>query len=595
MRDFNLRVYEPLPTAEGFSTNPATVLPAYLADVTSLVTGFPRTIGEEGDLDGVIVLQGEGEIVTRLMAWFDAWVGVHIEERAGGKTYEGLAYKLEFIYRGDRDMRALFGVPDDQAVWNAVKMRYTAPSITESNELATNGGFELAGQGSAADIFFAWAENAGSGTIVRDTAVKNSGAASCRITFGGAGGQHIIQYLPLRGGQSHQFSFYTRGDGSVGGSYQVRDSTNAAAIISLTATGVTGTTWTLVSVDFTVPTTCREVEIYLLGPGSAGSAYFDDVSLKQYQDTLLETDWFTNDASIARYARREIIKNVGKTNLGNAEKEAARYLSQRSWPTAVPVSTDASQKDNPTATLVMHVIGYIATATYRYVTGLNGKRFDLSIEDIVDNFCDFLIPARLGKGEEISGTGDLLSQDELPEGRALEVIRLLVGKGTSSGLPMIFSVLNRRANYVQLNVNPTYYRRNGRLSLTTGGSVSVSPRQVRPGVVRRMDYPVGGRESGSLLLDRRDMYVSAVQVDESGNLRILNIGSLAESEITVWEDRTRPVRVQPPPIGTDGGQEFPASVATADEIAADIANEFFVAGGGWRMPQGPGLPNPPIG
>lgn len=864
MQSFSLRVYDSIapPVAGGLATPGITT--AVVKDITNrLADGFPRSITLEGDLEGRIVIRGEGAAVGELFDWFDNWIGYHVIERNGGKrTWNGFIYAMELLWRGDRDRRAILGVPDDEAVWNAVRCSYVAPSLLNSPELVTNGGFEaigtgipdtffgweefpgtgtiaqnttnkvsgnascqltkgasgdtlvaqylpaapgdyhlsfytrgdgtnagrykirnetassdivattstgvtstsfskidvdftvpsgcrsisihlvapsatggsagfddlslirvtharqlignggfegvgmggsdifsswyeFAGTGTIAqntlikvsgnasclltrgatgntfvvqnqgaqpgdyrlsfyargdgtnagrymvknetdatniialtstgitstsfsqvtvdftvpddcesfsvqlwspssasgsayfddvslyrleeseelavnggfevlgagvqDIFLDWTENAGAGIIARDTAVKNSGAASCRITFGGAGGQHIIQYLPLRSGQRHRLSFYTRGDGSVGGSYQVRDSTNAAAIIGITSTGITGTTWTQVTVDFTVPTNCREVEIYFLGPGSAGSAYFDDVSLKQYQDTALKTGWFTNAKSIARFGRKEMDLPVGVTNLANAQKEAARFLERRAWPWARPISSDPSQRDNPVATLEIFTIGYIATAMYRYIdvadvlanaasTNLN----DL-IRYIINTYCDFLTSTSIAA----KFSGKTLSQDDIPDGRALEVLRQLTAKGTSDDVPTYFHVSgDRRAHYQILDLNPRYYRRKGRLSTTVGDKPDVSPRQARPGVIRRMDYPRSGKEQGSVLLDRRDMLVTLFEVDARGNLLPGNVSALAESNVTRYVDSRKKFNQGiNPPIGSDGVQQ----------------------------------------
>ena len=600
MKSYRLRIYEPLPTAPGFSTNPATAQPAFLADITDEIgEGFGRVIGEEGDLDGTIVIQGRGERADAMMAWFDAWIGCHVEETFGGVTYEGLIYMMEFIRYGYRDRRHIFGVSEDADLWNAVKVRYEAPSISQSPQLTANGGFEGVGNGSP-DIFVDWAEYANSGTITRNTSIKVSGAASCQLTKGVSANTEVAQFYPTDGGD-YQLSFYTRGDGTNAGRYRIANQTDGTAIVATTSTGVSGTIFALVEVDFTVPADCETFAIYLMAPSATGGdAYFDDVTLREYQDTILETDWFTNDESIKRFSRREIIKSVGKTNSSNADKEAERYLSRRAWPIAVPVSSVPEQSENTAATLIIRVIGYIATVNYRYVTGLSGKRLDLIISDIVNQFCDFLVSGRLGKGRGISSLADLLSQDEVPEGRALNVIRALTSKGTGNDLPMIFSILRRVASYVQFEPDPVYYRRKGKLSNTAGGSVEVSPRQVRPGVVRRMDYPVGGQEDSSVLQDRRDMYVSAVEVRPDGTLHFKNISSLSESAITVWEDKTIAERpLIPQPIGTDGGQDFTntnGEFATVNRIVQEIVEDLQQAG--WRRPDGqnnssigpPGIP-----
>ncbi|MCI0726419.1 MAG: hypothetical protein L0332_06810 [Chloroflexi bacterium] len=590
MRDFNLRVYEPLPTVSGWPTSPGTVKPAYLKDITDrAVEGFPRTVSLEGDLEGLITIRADGDGVNELRQWFDSWMGCHVEETSAGLTWAGFIYKMDFIYRGDRDRRALFGVPDDEAVWNAVKAIYTAPSVTESDQLVTNGGFEVAGTGSP-DIFNAWAETAGSGTITRNPTIKHSGGFSCALTTAGGGGNTFVsQYYPANEGEKYQLLFWARGNGSVAGRYRITNETTGADIVALTSTGVTGTTWTQVTKDFTVPAGCKSIGVHFYNSSTASTTvYFDDAELRQYKPTSLETGWFTNDQSIARYGRREKKLEVGVTNLTNAEKEAQRFLEKRAWPWARPVSSDGRQRNNPTATLEIYVIGYLATAMYRYSTSTVGKSLELLITDIINNDCDFLTPAKIGT----EFTASALTQDEVPEGRALEVIRALINKGTANDLPTYFNVTSdRRAQYIKLDVTPKYFRRKGVISTNVGGTVALNPRQARPGVVRRMDYPVAGREKGSVLLDRRDMLVTVFEVDEAGELGIGDLSALAESRVYRWLDRFRPRPTTPQPIGHDGGQEFGAFGDKGDP-ADDVDDGPGGHGGHGGNGHGPGLHDP---
>lgn len=556
MKDYGLRLYPPLPTISGFSSDPSIRPTSTLTDLASKITGeFDRSVAIEGDWEGHFTIQSED--VGRLRNYFSTWLGCHVEEKTGGeKSWEGLIYKMDFIYRGERETVAIFGVPEHEQLWNAVQARYVAPSLTESPELMTNPGFEQVGTGSP-DLFEGWAESAGTGTITRNTIIFHNGAASCQITFGSGGVNYVAQYLPLKEGETYNLSWYTRGDGSVAGRYLIFDNTNLANIVSLTSTGVTGTSFTEVSVDFTVPADCKEVVLFVYGPSSSGTCYHDSFSLKQYIDTLLSTGWYTSSKSIGRYGRKEQRLDVGDTNLTNAQKEAQRYLAERAWPTPITVSSSPVGQNDPTATLEVYVGGYIATAMYRFVSSTNrsvNPAFEDTITAVIQNDCEFISETKIGV--DIANS---LSQDAIPDGRALEVIRTLVSKGDSDDNYTYFAVgRDRRATYGNFDLNPRYFRRNGVYYTTIGTNSSANPRKVRAGVVRRMDY-FGGRPSAynGMLLDSRDMLVTIFQVDGRGNLIAANVSSLEESSHNRWfdEDNSRFSRNQTPdPIGHDGGQ-----------------------------------------
>ncbi len=115
-----------------------------------------------------------------------------------------------------------------------------------------------------------------------NTSIYRGGTRSMQLTDGSAGALSFSkQHFSAVPGEHYQFSFWTRGNGTHAGKYDIYDLTNASYIQAITSTGVTGTTWTLVVVNFAVPAGCIQVEIQLISPNvSVGAeAYFDDVSV----------------------------------------------------------------------------------------------------------------------------------------------------------------------------------------------------------------------------------------------------------------------------------------------------------------------------
>lgn len=146
-------------------------------------------------------------------------------------------------------------------------------------ELLTNGGFETLGAGGA-DVWGTWIETAGSGTIADETTAIKAGLHAAKLSYA-TGESEAYNAITTTALTAYRLTFWTRGDGTRGGQYKVYDATGGADIVAKTATGVTGTTYTQVVVEFTTPASCVSTRIYLYSPASAGDAYFDDVSLKQ--------------------------------------------------------------------------------------------------------------------------------------------------------------------------------------------------------------------------------------------------------------------------------------------------------------------------
>jgi len=159
-------------------------------------------------------------------------------------------------------------------------------AMTPTTNLALNPGFETLG-GGGADVFSTWLEYPDvAGYITADADVKHSGTQSARLLAGAAKLTRITQRLTVAPGNKIKFSFYTRGDGTNPGRYQIVDYSNGnVAIIGITSTGVSGSTFELVTIYLDIPVTnplpCTEMVFYFLCPAvTDGYAYFDDVRVE---------------------------------------------------------------------------------------------------------------------------------------------------------------------------------------------------------------------------------------------------------------------------------------------------------------------------
>uniref|UniRef100_A0A6M3J8S3 CBM-cenC domain-containing protein n=1 Tax=viral metagenome TaxID=1070528 RepID=A0A6M3J8S3_9ZZZZ len=156
-----------------------------------------------------------------------------------------------------------------------------------TTEMAGNVGFETAGAGDP-DFFGTWTESAGNGAIADEGTLVDAGTHAAKLTAGATANTFVNQNITVIPGLSYQFTFKTRGDGTYGGRYGIYDVTHSQWITALTATAVSGTSYTTVTASVVAaPAACVSMGIYLYCPTTnTGIAYFDTVSLKPTQGLL---------------------------------------------------------------------------------------------------------------------------------------------------------------------------------------------------------------------------------------------------------------------------------------------------------------------
>ena len=152
---------------------------------------------------------------------------------------------------------------------------------TYSELVTPNAGFETVTAVGPPANFANWSETVGGGNIEAETVSVNSGLKACKCTSGADHLSFVFRTLSVVAGV-YTIQFRTRGDGTNAGRYEVLDSTHVSDLIALTSTGVTGTTYTLVSRNFTAPAGTLVLTIYFVSPVAVGGiAYFDDISVKR--------------------------------------------------------------------------------------------------------------------------------------------------------------------------------------------------------------------------------------------------------------------------------------------------------------------------
>jgi len=91
---------------------------------------------------------------------------------------------------------------------------------------------------------------------------------------------------------------------------------------------------------------------------------------------------------------------------------------------------------------------------------------------------------------------------------------------------------NRLAYYGQIDTNPKYYLREGKVYAAPSGNTPADIWRMRPAVVRDMDYPVTRYWSGGWLNNIRDFYMEEYECSVDTGLTIKS-NQFDESEILI--------------------------------------------------------------
>lgn len=151
-------------------------------------------------------------------------------------------------------------------------------------ELLSNEGFETAGAGGA-DVWANWVEDAQGGTFTNEAVIVHGGADAMKNEWNGVGTRsQLTQSISVTAGALYKVEFWTRGDGTKAGRWDLYDIDNSGYILTIQSTGITGTDYTAVTRYFVAPVGCSNVQIDFYSASGGGTFYLDDVSIKEVTD-----------------------------------------------------------------------------------------------------------------------------------------------------------------------------------------------------------------------------------------------------------------------------------------------------------------------
>lgn len=240
-----------------------------------------------------------------------------------------------------------------------------------------------------------------------------------------------------------------------------------------------------------------------------------------------------NTESSGMFGRKEAV--ITYDGIGDTAADAFRdrYLKENAHPyprvVGVNPTIDMLETDEPVTTLEVNCCGYIFTGNWRFERVGDGSVDNLSdwISEIVTTDMEFI-----DVGVINTNTVQVYKQNSSPR-RAWDVVKGLVEIGDTDGDPYYFMVGNNRlAYYGQIDTEPKYYLREGKLYSGASGNNPTDIWRMRPAVVRDMDYPVTSYWSGGWLNNIRDFYMEEYECSVDTGLTIKS-NLFDESEILI--------------------------------------------------------------
>lgn len=224
------------------------------------------------------------------------------------------------------------------------------------------------------DVFGTWAESVSGGLLTRATDSVKSGTYSAKISSVAGIASCIYQNIVTTASTRYKLTFWTRGDASVAGRYRIYNNTGAAYILDETTTGVTSATWTQVTRYFTTPAGCISVGVYLDAPGSAGIAYFDDVSLKQVTSYDLFLNWYLVQGGLSTINVETTAPYAGTyaVRIDQGADDAFSYITQSVQTSGHKYFISTYAKANsgtPTVLVNAGVVQWTMTTSYALYSG----------------------------------------------------------------------------------------------------------------------------------------------------------------------------------------------------------------------------------
>ena len=168
----------------------------------------------------------------------------------------------------------LYPVVDD-----GYKSAFLRRLMSPDKNLLSNPGFETAGVGDP-DFWANWVESeGGTSALAKETVLIHKGSNAVKMSSGN-NQCSISQSITSIAAKKYILMFWTMSVTAGEARYSVYDNDHGAYIVSISETGVSGTTYTIVVKEFTTPVGCTSIDIKLWSKWSGNHVcYFDTCGL----------------------------------------------------------------------------------------------------------------------------------------------------------------------------------------------------------------------------------------------------------------------------------------------------------------------------
>lgn len=225
------------------------------------------------------------------------------------------------------------------------------------------------------------------------------------------------------------------------------------------------------------------------------------------------TAWFDNDYSQAMYGVREEQLDPPTELSTDVIHQINRTLELHGWPPRFPCDQISEPGDR--SYLKVYVSGYLHTLNNRVIVPSRfGWVFIKNVDDVIDDIIDdsdYVNKSYIAANNHAiySNAGDGMKYGDF-------LLDLLDLTDTSENIYHGWIDANRQFRYEALDLTPQYYIKGGKVWADAGAVTEISPRHVRPGVFRVLDFPVSGADKESIFFDRRDVLIEDISVDALG-------------------------------------------------------------------------------
>jgi hypothetical protein len=464
---------------------------ADLADVTQLFSGWRHCLMDNGGCWFAEGFADQGD-ESELVDFFQTNLGRRIICRYGGvDVYEGQITEMEIDYRGTLSRRSM------EDLVNSVKMLYTKVG---DNEVA-NPSVETT----------AWANRGSPSTNERSSAWSARGNWSQHIiTTSGGQGAYIddgdITGLDVTAGVSYECTLVIN---IISGTWrlQVYQTEGAQQQISNTVVTEAGRH----SMRCNVPETndyTGKIEIRITA-AAGGAECYADAAVFRVAGEKAETEWITDDDSIARYGQIQMVFLESEMTDDEANSNAYLALAENAWVRTRGPSSGSSFriKDAEVETyVVVTLMGLYWTCAWTYLEDdLGSGDASVAVTALVDlteffSSADALIETNTAEVQ-------LYEEDSIPLSEALEKV-FEVGDG--SGGAWVMGVWpDKQFRYYARPTELAYVIQGEEMRRYPTGAFA--PPEITPGWALNLDLLAGNPEAGAQEIDDpRWVYMSEV-------------------------------------------------------------------------------------